>query len=258
MATSNLLHINQKKFKINSKNQNQIIMEFSPLIKYLARKMAAKTKYNVEVDEMVSYGVIGLIDAIEKYDESHENQFKTYAEFRIRGAMLDYLRDEDFIPRSVRDKIKLLDKTRTELEKELCRRPIGSEIAAKLEITDEEYYSLIDYAKNVSFLSIEASLSSDKETKKPVLRLCDESTRSNPVEKITYESVRKVLDEAITELPEREKEIVSMYYYEEISMKEIAFKLQISESRASQLHAKAMMTLKYMLNDKKEDLELTA
>lgn len=258
MASSNALNINEKKFKINSRNQNQIIMEFSPLIKYLARKMAAKTKYNVEVDEMVSYGVIGLIDAIEKYDDSHDNKFKTYAEFRIRGAMLDYLRNEDFIPRSVRDKIKLLDKTRTELEKEYCRKPTGTEIAAKLNISDEEYYSLTNYAKNISFLSIEASLSSDKETRRPVLRICDENTESNPVEKITYDSVRKLLDKAITELPEREKEIVSMYYYEEISMKEIALRLQISESRASQLHAKAMMTLKYKLDGKKEDLELAA
>lgn len=258
MASSNALNINEKKFKINSTNQNQIIMEFSPLIKYLARKMVARTKYNVEVDEMISYGVIGLIDAIEKYDDSHDNKFKTYAEFRIRGAMLDYLRNEDFIPRSVRDKIKLLDKTRTELEKEYCRKPTGKEIAAKLNISDEEYYSLTNYAKNVSFLSIEASLSSDKETRRPVLRICDEHTESNPVEKITYESVRKVLDKAITGLPEREKEIVSMYYYEEISMKEIALRLQISESRASQLHAKAMMTLKYKLDGKKEDLELAA
>ncbi|MCX6112496.1 MAG: FliA/WhiG family RNA polymerase sigma factor [Proteobacteria bacterium] len=258
MARTNLLNINEKKFKITPKNQNQIIMEFSPLIKYLAHKVVAKSKYSVEVDEMVSYGVLGLIDAISKYDKSHDNTFKTYAEFRIRGAMLDYLRDQDFVPRSVRDKIKLLEKTRIELEKDLCRRPTGSEIAAKLDISDEEYYELSNYTKNISFLSIEASALDNSEIKKPVLRLCDENKNSNPAEKVSYESVKKVLDNAITELPEREKNIVSMYYYDEMSMKEIAGTLQISESRASQLHAQAMMRLKSKLNNLKEDLDLAA
>ena len=258
MTRISCLNINEKKLKINSKNQNQIIMEFSPLIKYLAHKIVAKSRYNVEVDEMVSYGVLGLIDAISKYDKSRENKFKTYAEFRIRGAMLDYLRDQDFIPRSTRDKVKLLDKTRIELEKDLCRRPTGSEIAAKLDISDEEYYELTNYAKSISFLSIEASTLDNSELKRPVLHLCDESRGSNPAEKVSFESVKKVLDNAIIELPEREKQIVSMYYYDEMSMKEIAGMLNISESRASQLHAKAMMTLKCNLNNVKEDLDLVA
>ena len=258
MTRTNLLNINEKKLRITPKNQNQIIMEFSPLIKYLAHKIVVRSKYNVEVDEMVSYGVLGLIDAIGKYDKTHENKFKTYAEFRIRGAMLDYLRDQDSIPRSTRDKVKLLEKTRIELEKDLCRRPTGSEIAAKLDISDEDYYQLANYAKNISFLSIDASTFDNSEVRKPVLRLCDESIGANPAEKVSYESVKKVLDGAITELPEREKDIVSMYYYDEMSMKDIAAKLNISESRASQLHAKAMMTLKCKLNNIKEDLDLVA
>ena len=254
MASTNLAGINEKKFKINHRNQNQIIMEFSPLIKYLANKVAARSGYSVEVDEMFSYGVLGLIDAIEKYDPTHENKFKTYAEFRIRGAMLDYLREQDFIPRSVRDKIKMLDKTRIELEKDLCRRPTGTEIAAKLDISDEEYYELSNYAKSASFLSIEASACDTSDSKRTVLRLRDENTNADPAEKASYESIKKVLENNINELPEREKLVVSMYYYDEMSMKDIAGTLQISESRASQLHAKAMMTLKCRLNNIKEDL----
>jgi RNA polymerase sigma factor for flagellar operon FliA len=252
------LNIKDGKYKITRRNQNKIIMEFSPLIKYLANKVVARTKYNVEVDEMVSYGVLGLIDAINKYDSAHENRFKTYAEFRIRGAMLDYLREQDFIPRSVRDKIKMLEKTTLELENDLCRKPTGAEIAAKLDISDEEYYSLTNYTKKVSFLSIEASMTNENETKRTALKLCDETTAVNPAEKASFDSVKKVLENAIMGLPEREKLVVSMYYYDEMSMKQIAEMMQISESRASQLHAKAMTTLKSMLDDVKEDLEIAA
>jgi RNA polymerase sigma factor FliA len=253
------IKINEGLCKIKPRNRNKIIIEFTPLIKYLASKMVSRCNYNVELNEMVSYGVLGLIDAIEKYDSTRDNKFKTYAEFRIRGAMLDYLREQDFTPRSVRDKIKLLDKTTKELEKDLCRKPTATEIAQKLRITYEDYYQLENYTKKVCFLSLEATArDTDSPRLRPALRIVSDDVNSNPAQKASIDSVKKTLEEAITSLPEREQKLISMYYYEEMNMKEIAENLGVCESRASQLHAKAMQTLKSELNELREDLEIAA
>ena len=253
------IKVNESLCKIKPKNQNKIIIEFTPLIKYLAGKMVSRCNYGIELNEMVSYGVLGLIDAIEKYDASRNNKFKTYAEFRIRGAMLDYLRDQDFTPRSVRDKIKLLDRTTKELEKDLCRKPTALEIAEKLRISYQDYFELENYTKKVCFLSLEAvSRDTDSARIKPTLRIVSDDAKSNPAEKASMDSVKKTLEDAVAELTEREQRLISMYYYEDMNMKKIADALGVCESRASQLHAKAMHTLKLELEDVKEELEIAA
>jgi RNA polymerase sigma factor for flagellar operon FliA len=253
------IKVNENLCKIKPRNQNKIIIEFTPLIKYLASKMVSRCNYSIELNEMVSYGVLGLIDAIEKYDSTRDNKFKTYAEFRIRGAMLDYLRDQDFTPRSVRDKIKLLDKTTKELEKDLCRKPTATEIAQKLSISYEDYFQLENYTKKVCFLSLEAvSRDTDSTRVKPTLKIVSNDAKSNPAEKASIDSVKNTLEEAIASLTEREQKLIQMYYYEDMNMKEIAQALEVCESRASQLHAKAMQTLKARLENVKEDLEIAA
>src|ERR1044071_5648017 len=125
--------------KIDKRTKEKLIMEYAPLIKFIAQKIAVRLPSNIEFDDLVSSGVIGLMDAIDKYDPTRDNKFKTYAEFRIRGAILDELRAQDWVPRSVRDKAKLLDRTMIELEAELGRSAQDEEVANKLNMTMDEF-----------------------------------------------------------------------------------------------------------------------
>jgi len=256
MATVLQFNKERKRSTINKKNQNTIILEYTPLIKFIAKKMVAKSRYTLELDEMVSYGVLGLIDAIEKFDKTKDNQFKTYAEFRIRGAMLDYLRDQDSVSRSVRDKIKLVEKTTRELEERLGRRPNNDDISKELKLSKEEYFELSNCARSNCFLSIEGNINNDGEP--AALQFTDRDELSNPSNKVEFESIKKILANAIATLAEKERLVVALYYYEELSLKEIGETLNISESRASQLHSKAVQKLKTLLYTAKEDLEIAA
>lgn len=233
--------------KITPRNQNKIITEYSPLIKYIANKMVVKSRYHLELDEMFSYGVIGLIDAIEKFDKKRDNQFKTYAEFRIKGAMLDYLREQDTVPRSIRDKIKLLEKTTRELEEKLGRKPSDDELRKRLKISKDDYYDMTKSAHNNSFICIDEPTHSQREYSDEV---------SNPLNKIESESTKQFIANAIAMLPEKQKTVIALYYYEEMSLKDIGDSLGISESRACQLHSKAVLKLKSILSKAKEDLEI--
>ncbi len=256
MATTLQFNKERRKNTINKKNQNTIILEYTPLIRYIAKKMVVKSRYALELDEMISYGVIGLIDAIEKFDKTKDNQFKTYAEFRIRGAMLDYLREQDSVSRSVRDKIKLVEKTTKTLEERFGRRPNNDEISKELKLSKEEYFELSSCARGNCFLSIEGNLNNDGEP--AVLQFADRDELSNPSNKVEFESIKKILANAIATLAEKEKLVVALYYYEELSLKEIGATLNISESRASQLHSKAVKKLQTLLGTVKEVLEIAA
>src|SRR5258708_129508 len=130
--------------KITQEEKDKLVIEYAPLIKFIAQKIAVRLPSNIELDDLISSGVIGLMDAIDKYDPSRDNKFKTYAEFRIRGSILDELRAQDWVPRSVRDKAKLLDRTMVELEAELGRVAEDEEIAAALSMNMEEFYDLVN------------------------------------------------------------------------------------------------------------------
>src|SRR5882757_6103786 len=135
--------------KLTSQQKDKLIMEYAPLIRFIAQKVAVRLPSNIELDDLISSGVIGLMDAIEKYDPTRDNKFKTYAEFRIRGAILDELRAQDWFPRSVRDKAKLLDRTMIELEAELGRTAQDEEIAQKLNMSMDEFYDLLNQVRPV-------------------------------------------------------------------------------------------------------------
>src|SRR5271167_3257997 len=150
----------QRKYKegtkrIDKRTKEKLILEYAPLIKFIAQKIAVRLPSNIELDDLISSGVIGLMDAIEKYDPSRDNKFKTYAEFRIRGAILDELRAQDWVPRSVRDKAKMLDRATLELESQLGRSVNEEEVASKLGITMEEYFDLLNQVRPISVLSID-------------------------------------------------------------------------------------------------------
>ncbi len=241
-----------KKYKespnaLTPEQKDKLIMEYAPLIKFIAQKIAMRLPSNIELDDLISSGVIGLMDALEKYDPTRDNKFKTYAEFRIRGAILDELRAQDWVPRSVRDKSKLLDRTIIKLESELGRSPEDKEIAERLGITLEELYDLMNQVKPVSVLSIDEQPTFSSVDKKSILSILDGCKLNNPHSQLNVKFVKDVVTNAIEELPERQRLVLSLYYYEDLNLKEIGRVLRVTESRVSQLHAHAIARLRAKL-----------
>jgi RNA polymerase sigma factor FliA len=233
--------------KINVKNKDEIIREYAPLIKFIAQKIAVRLPSNIELDDLISAGVIGLMDAIDKYDSTRDNKFKTYAEFRVRGAILDELRSQDWVPRSIRDKAKLLDRTMASLENDLGRAATDEEVAKALNITMEEFYDLVNQVRPVSLLSIDEEQTFSNVDKKSILNILEGSKLNNPYNQLNLKSVKEVIAQAIEELPERQRLVLSLYYYEDLNLKEIGQVLRVTESRVSQLHAQAVQRLRVKL-----------
>jgi RNA polymerase sigma factor for flagellar operon FliA len=233
--------------KITPEQKDKLIMEYAPLIKFIAQKIAVRLPSHIELDDLISSGVIGLMDAIEKYDPERDNKFKTYAEFRIRGAILDELRSQDWVPRSVRDKAKLLDRTLVQLEAELGRAPQDEEVAERLNVTVEEYYDLINQVRPVSVLSIDETSTFSSVDKVSILNLLESCKLNNPFIQLKLKSVKQIVTKAIEELPERQRLVLSLYYYEDLNLKEIGKVLRVTESRVSQLHAQAVVRLRSKL-----------
>ncbi len=233
--------------KLTAAQKDKLIMEYAPLIKFIAQKIAIRLPSNIELDDLISSGVIGLMDAIEKYDPTRDNKFKTYAEFRIRGSILDELRAQDWVPRSVRDKAKLLDRTLIKLEAELGRSATDEEIADKLEMSTEEFYDLVNQVKPVSVLSIDEQATFSTVDKRSILNLLDGCKINNPFNQLNLKSVKEVVTQSIEDLPERQRLVLSLYYYEDLNLKEIGRILRVTESRVSQLHAQAITRLRAKL-----------
>lgn len=233
--------------KITPAEKDKLIVEYAPLIKFIAQKIALRLPSNIELDDLISSGVIGLMDAIDKYDPTRDNKFKTYAEFRIRGSILDELRAQDWVPRSVRDKAKLLDRTMVELEAALGRSPSDEEVAAKLNMSLDEFYDLVNQVRPVSVLSIDDSTTFSNVDKKSILNILEGCALNNPYNQLNMKSVKDVVTKAIEELPERQRLVLSLYYYEDLNLKEIGKVLRVTESRVSQLHAQAVSRLRAKL-----------
>lgn len=233
--------------RLTPKQKDRLIMEYAPLIRFIAQKIAARLPANIELDDLISAGVIGLMDAIEKYDPSRDNKFKTYAEFRIRGAILDELRSQDWIPRSIRDKAKMIDRKQIQLSSELGREVNDEEMAAALGVNLEEYYDLLNQTKPVSLLSIDETPTFSDYDKKSILNILESCKLSSPFNQLNIKMVKDTVAKSIEELPERQKLVLSLYYYEELSLKEIGQVLRVTESRVSQLHAQAVQKLRAKL-----------
>jgi RNA polymerase sigma factor for flagellar operon FliA len=198
------------------------------------------------------------MDAIEKYDPTRDNKFKTYAEFRIRGSILDELRAQDWVPRSVRDKAKMLDRTLIAMEAELGRSASDEEVASNLGITMDEFYDLVNQVRPVSILSIDDAATFSNVDKKSILNLLEGCKLNNPYTQLNLKAVKEVVTKAIEDLPERQRLVLSLYYYEDLNLKEIGQILRVTESRVSQLHAQAISRLRAKLSQFFEDQELEA
>ena len=244
------------KKNLTVKERNEIVESYLPMIQCIARRISSRLPANIQYSDLISSAVIGLMDAIQKYDPSRNNKFKTYAEFRVRGAILDALRAQDWTPRSIRDKAKRIDRVTKRLEQEFSRPPNEQEMAAALEVSLEEYHTMLNQTKEVSVVSIDESSIFNYTDKNFVLKMLEDSDSS--LGQINKKSLHKVIVEAIRELPERQRIVLSLYYYEELNLRKIGRILQVTESRVSQLHAQAIERLKYKLINKVKKQELNA
>jgi len=229
-------------------HREELILKYTPLIRYVAGRLAMRLPSHIAIDDLISSGVIGLMDAVEKFDPSKKIQFKTYAEFRIRGAMLDELRSLDWIPRSIRKKATELEKTYQRLEKDFGRPAEDEEVAQALALDMDSFYQLLDQTRNVTFLDIEMIRrrmpdSSDDD----LFDLIADDSETDPFEQLNMTEVKEILIEAIGNLPEKERLVVSLYYYEDLTMREIGEIMGYTESRISQMHTKAMLRLRARL-----------
>ncbi len=232
---------------VDSKLRDQLIMDYAPLIRFVAQRIASRLPSNIDIDDLISAGVIGLMDAIEKYDPSRDNKFKTYAEFRIRGAILDELRSQDWVPRSVRDKAKRIERTYAELEQRFGRAVTDAELSEALGIDLDEYHDMVSKVKAVALLSVDDLTLPYQHERKSLLESLESSSTKSPFSQLKSKSVRKILMSNIEELPEKQKLVLSLYYYEDLNLKEIGRILEVTESRVSQLHTQAVERLRLKL-----------
>ncbi|MEA4849766.1 MAG: FliA/WhiG family RNA polymerase sigma factor [Clostridiaceae bacterium] len=220
--------------------REELILKYTYLVKYVAGRLYASYGNNVEFDDLVSYGIFGLIDAIDKYDFARGVKFETYAQLRIRGAIIDQLREIDWLPRSVRQKSKELEKAYYELESKLGRPATDEEVADSFGLSVEDFQKKIQNITAYSIVSLDDLL----EQKREVTSSEEDKQVETPENVVENEELREILASTINTLPEKEKKVVSLYYYEELTYKEIGKLLNISESRVSQLHTKAIIRLK--------------
>ncbi|MCL2175988.1 MAG: RNA polymerase sigma factor WhiG [Treponema sp.] len=226
------------------------IKQYAPLVKYVAGKVSVGMPNNVEFDDLVGYGVFGLIDAIEKYDPERNIKFKTYAVTRIRGAIFDELRLIDFVPRSVRQKTREIESTISSLEAQLGRTASDQEIASAMGMDEAEYMKTIQKISGTSIISLnDLWYSGDDNDKVSIVDSIESPSSLNPDVVVVNEEIRRVIVEAINELPDKEKKILVLYYYEDLTLKDIGRVLQVTESRVSQLHTKAILHLRSKLTN---------
>ena len=217
--------------------REKIILEYAPLVKLVAGRLSMYLGYNVEYDDLVGYGIFGLIDAIDKYDNMKAVKFETYASLRIRGAILDQIRKMDWIPRTIRQKQKKIDAAIKEIETREGRAATDEEIAKSLGISDEEYNSWQSQMKITGVVSLDEFMESGTEA--PAQQNIQQRF-DTPEEVIEKEEMKKVLEQALELLTEKEKKVILLYYYEDLTLKEISNVLEVSESRISQLHTRAL------------------
>ncbi|MCQ2594730.1 MAG: RNA polymerase sigma factor WhiG [Treponemataceae bacterium] len=230
--------------------RDAFIRQYMPLVKYVAGKVSTGMPGNIEFDDLVGFGQFGLLDAINKFDPEKNVKFKTYAVTRIRGAIFDELRSIDWVPRSVRQKSREIEDAISRLESKLGRTATDAEIAGSMGISEEDFQQTVLKVSGTSILSLNDIWYSGDDSDHVSIGDCIESPASlNPDVIVEREEVRRVIIEAINELPEKEKYVLILYYYEDLTFKEIGQALDVSESRISQLHTKANLRLRAKLTN---------
>ncbi|OWW21388.1 RNA polymerase sigma factor FliA [Noviherbaspirillum denitrificans] len=228
-------------------DKNQLLEEHAPLVKKLAHQMKAKLPPSVEVDDLIQAGMIGLLDAVNRYEENHGAQFETYAVQRIRGAMLDELRNSDWLPRSIRQNMRKIEVAMNKLQQRLGRVPLETEIAKELKISLEEYQEMLNEGSGHQLVYYEDFHDKD-ESDHFLDRYCIDE-QSDPLQALMNSGFRGAVIRAIEALPEREKILMGLYYEQEMNLKEIGAVMGVSESRVCQLHSQAIARMRSRLRE---------
>jgi RNA polymerase sigma factor for flagellar operon FliA len=226
--------------------RDALILHYSPLVKYVASRVAVGLPANIDQADLISYGIFGLIDAIDKYDRDKGVKFETYAMSRIRGAIIDELRAIDWVPRSVRAKARSVEKAYTSLENKLKRPPSDAEIAEELEISMDDLTAIYTQLSTVSLIALDElmTVDGDKGDRMSLVDTLEDTKTTGPMEAFESEEMKNILIQAINKLPEREKVVVTLYYYEGLTLAEIGQVLGVTESRICQMHTKAVLALR--------------
>ena len=232
----------------SQQSREQQVLKYASLLKRIVSRMASRFPPEVDPEEVYQAGMIGLLDAVDKFDPSRDIQFQTYAEYRIKGSILDELRALDWVPRGVRAAATEWERAWNEQCSALGREPSDSEMAAKLEMPLNQYHEFAANASPLSLVTIDQlGGSGDEEDGQSLLDILRDPDGSDPFSELSMHQLKNRLQEAIEELPEREQTILSLYYIEELNMKEVAAVLGVGEARVSQLHTKIILKLRAKL-----------
>jgi len=225
------------------------ILNYAPLVKYVAGRISTSLPAHVDEGDLVSYGLLGLIGAIERYDPAREIKFETYAISRIKGSIIDELRSLDWVPRSVRSRAREIERAMLELENRLKRAPTDEEVATEIGITVDEFQDSLTAISRSSVAALDElwQINTGGGDTVSLIDTIEDPHADDPSKAMSQTEVREALADAIQRLPEREKLVITLYYYEELTLREIGEVLSVTESRVSQLHTKAILRLKVRL-----------
>ncbi len=246
-----------RKFKKSGakKLRDQLIVEYMPLVKYVAGRLAVGLPPSVQIDDLIGSGTMGLMTAVNRYDPGRDNKFSTFAISRIRGAMLDELRSMDWVPRSVRRKARQLEDAYSKIEARKGCAASDEEVATEMSIEMRDYFHLLEDVRGATLLSLDEQCSSDDGNSPTKIHdTVQDHNQVDPVAVLEVQKMRKVVDGSLDMLPERERLVLILYYYEEMTLKEIGSILGVSESRVSQIHTKAISRLRAKLRPNQEVL----
>lgn len=233
----------------DSSARDALILNYSPLVKYVAGRLASGLPQSVDTADLISYGIFGLIDAIQKFDRARAIKFETYAIARIKGAIIDELRALDWVPRSVRSRAREIEASYIVLENQLKRLPSDQEVAGHMGINLKEYHAILTKLSYTSVVSFEELwVGGDRDEGQSALGSIKDDSAEDPVAIFESAEIKDILACAIERLPDREKTVIALYYYEGLTLKEIGQVLGVTESRISQLHTKAVLRLRARLH----------
>ena len=231
--------------------RERLVVAYSPLVKYVGGRMAASLPAHVEEADLISYGLIGLISAIQRFEPDREIKFETYAIPRVRGAIIDELRSLDWVPRSVRARAREIERANVKLEHQLQRAPTDEEMASELDVTVEEFQEALIQISNSTIAALDElwTVSDSSGDQVSLLDTLTDESAPDPAAVMDQTDLKDRVADAIARLPEREKLVVALYYYENLTLREIGEVLGVTESRVSQLHTKAVLRLRSRLTE---------
>lgn len=243
-----------------TKSREEMMLEYFSLVKIVAKKMSARLPASVEFDDLVSAGLIGLMQSLERFKPEKGFKFKTYAEFRIRGAMLDELRSQDWCPKGMRQKAKQFERVCEKLRENKGRAATDKELAQALHLTKPKFEQLVRDVNTLEQMNLAsyARPASEERTQTTIELVADDHAHVNPFEEASRHDVRDKIAGALDHLPAMERQVLTLYYFEELNLKEIGVRLHLSESRVCQLHAKGIAQLKSNLAGDAEEIQIAA